>query len=151
MNKYGALKYWKETKSRGSKPRDNLDHINMSEVTRELFERFLEGTAPLGLEPTIWSRFIGIGKPGAGKPYPVIVRPRKNWLLLIFLVSFEELTTPPACAYSHETKSGALRTRAKVRSLEEVADCLRLVPCVPVLSSGDLDDGLDDSGAGDDS
>ena len=143
--------YRKETKPKVLRVRDNLDHFNMSEVTLELYESFLEGTAAVGLEARIWKNFIGIGKPGAGKPYPVMVHPRKDWLRLRLLVSFEDLTSPPACAYSHEAKNGALRTRAKVRSLEEVADCLRLVPCIPALSSGDLENGLDDNDEDDDS
>ena len=59
----------------------------------------------------------------------MIVHPRKNWLLLRFLVSFEDLTIPPACTYSHETKKRGRCERApRSAALEEVADCLRLVP-----------------------
>ena len=137
-------------RSRASKPRGSLDHFNMSTLAQELYESFVDGVAASDLEPTIWKHWIGIGKPGAGKPYPVIVHPRQRWLLLRFLVPFGDLTDPPECAYLHETRNGAQRTRAKVRTPEEVADCLRLIPYIPALSSGDLEDETDDN-SGDDS
>lgn len=145
------VKYRKKTTKKRLVPRVNLDHFNLTDLAHKLVEAFLEGTAALDLEPTIWKYWIGIGKPGAGKPYPVLIFPRKKWLRLRFRVSFDDLTDPPACASAHETKSGAMRTRAKVCSLEEVADCLSLVPCVPALFAGGLEDDLSDSDEGDDS
>ena len=142
-------RYRKEPRSRGTRPRANIDHFKMSETTRKLFDGFSEGAALLGLEPTIWKRFIGIGKPGAGKPYPVIVFPRKSWLLLRFLVSFDDVANPPACAYPHETSNGALRTRAKVHDLDEVGDCFQLLGRLPALFANDLGDGAYDDDDGD--
>ena len=142
--------YRKEPKSKGLKPRANLDHFNMTEANHSLFERFLEGATALDLEPTIWKYWIGIGKPGGGRPYPVIIYPRKNWLLFRFLIHFEDLIDPPPCSYSHETRTRGRVTRAKVSNLEEVTDSLRLLSFIPSLSSGDLTDDSDDDGEGDD-
>lgn len=132
--------YRKEPKAKSRRAWTNVDHFNMTETTRELYECFLEGAVILDLDPTIWRYWIGIGKPGAGKPYPAILSPRKNWFLLSLKLPFEELVDPPTCAFAHEKRNGALRTRAKVRSLEQVDECLRLLPLVPGLSSDDPDD-----------
>jgi hypothetical protein len=124
--------------------RENLDHIRMSPLTRKLVNETIEGAAGLDLEPTIWKHWIGIGKPGAGKPYPLIVHPRKDWLRVQLRVPFEELTDPPACTYAHETKRGASRTRGTVRTSEEVAACVAVLSSIPSLSrieASDEDDG----------
>jgi hypothetical protein len=136
--------YRKEPEVGARAPRENLEHFNLSETSLDLLEQFLEGAAALGLESTIWQQQIGIGKPGAGKPYPLIIFPAKGWLRVRFYVAYADLTDPPACAYAHETKTGALRTRAKIHTAEEVADCLELLPTLPILLESELDDDGDE-------
>lgn len=141
--------YKKETKRKILTPRESLSHLKMSKLSEELYLRVLGRTSAQGLEPTIWKNFIGFGRPGAGKPYPLTVIPRKNWLRLRFLVSFDELASPPACAFPHKTWSG--RTCADVRNADELDDCLELLQFVPRLASADLLDGSDEDLEDDDS
>lgn len=138
-------KYRKESKGRVRRPRTTLDHLNMSPTTRKLFDAFVDGAGELDLEPTIWKNWVGVGKPGAGKPYPVIIFPRRDWLLMQLFVPFGEVKSPPSIAYAHETRRGSLRTRVKVRALEDVDLCLQLVPMISALAIADLDDDADDS------
>jgi hypothetical protein len=80
---------------------------------------------------TFWRHWIGIGAPGAGKPYPVIIYPRKGWLLVRFLLRYEDLVDPPSIAYSHEPRAGVFRTRAKIKTPSEVEECLKLLALLP--------------------
>ena len=75
--------------------------------------------------------------------------PRKNRLRLRFLVSFEQLASPPDCAFAHKTWSG--RTCADVRNADELDECLELLKFVPRLTSSDLMDDSDEDIEDDDS
>ncbi|MBL4771886.1 MAG: DUF262 domain-containing protein [Planctomycetes bacterium] len=122
-------------------PKENLSHFNMSKLSEDLYAKLLEATSTRSLTPTIWLHFIGIGKPGAGKPYPLIVRPRKNWLRLQFPLEHTDLTNPPTCTYPH--KSWPHRTCANIKTAEELAECLELLQFIPGLT---VDNGWDAQG-----
>lgn len=141
------LKKYRVEKKGRQIPLSDLEHFKMTELTRELFDTFLDAARAIGLEPTIWKSWVGVGKPGAGKPHPIIVFIRKGWLRLQFRVPFADLTDPPAIAYPHERPNGALRTRAEVRKREEVEDCVRILPAIPMLAPEDLDSGVDENGS----
>lgn len=139
-----SLVEYRELKYRRRKPKPDFGHFKMSDSTRRLFDVLIEGISDLGLEPTIWKYMIGMGKPGAGKPYPVIVRPRKSRILLGFPMPIEEIDDPPACAYGWESRRGEQRTRAKLETEDDVSEGLRLLETVLRYKAGELDSDSDD-------
>ncbi len=139
------------TKKRKNQPRVSLAHFGLTPETRELYDQLAEGAEALDLEPTIWRHWVGFGRPGAGKPYPVMVFPRKGWLRIQLRIPYDELSPPPKNSYRHEVRRGSVRTMLEIRSAEEVGQCLDLIPQVPMLAMGDLGDAPDDEDSGVDS
>ncbi len=128
--------YRSESGRKRRTPWTSVDHLRMTEATKELYDALVGGAGAAGFVPTIRRQWIGVGEPGRGKPFPIIVRPRRGWLLVCLRVPFDDLQAPPTCAYSHETKTGSQKTRAKLHTLSHVADCLALLPHVARVNGG---------------
>lgn len=116
------------------KPRTvSLDHFRMTSSTSALYRVLVEEAQRIGIVPTIRRNFIAFGVPDEGRPYPLIVWPRKGWLRARLFVPHSELKTPPEFTFSYEPREGDLRTGANLRNASEVRTCIQLLTEIPSL------------------
>lgn len=131
-----VLERYRTTTQRVHVPQQDLAHFKMEDEAAQLYAHLLDRAESLGLEPTIWTHFVGIHKPGAGKPYPLMVYPRRKWLRLQMPIDFDSIPSPPACASRHASWEG--RTRVDARSSEHVDACFALLQLLPGVARADL-------------
>lgn len=139
------LEVYRKARAQGRKkaPRASIDHFKMTAETQELYGALLDEAESFGLVATIWRHWIGLALPGAGKPYPVIIKPRKGWLRLSFHVNHPDLQDPPEAAFPIVYTNGRQRTGCMVHSLSELTSAVQILAEMPGLkqADGDYDEG----------
>ena len=103
------------------------EHFRMSPDTRELFDAVVARCAGQGLVPTFWKHWVGLAEKVKAKPYPVIINPRKKWLIVSIKTWGQDLEVPEGLERTGRGDPSRIECYLRVSDdLAQIADLITL-------------------------